>query len=123
MAHRLSPQAVDAIEPELDEIGAFPEGHPSLTLGFRDVPDQDHRRDLGHVIAPKSSLESACRSGGRLPPLAGGPPTPPGGRSLRGLRRRPSRIESFPHSGRSWSSGGDRILVFQKAAGGARAFP
>src|SRR2546426_11924785 len=106
MAHRLSPQAGDAVEPELDEIGAFPEGHPSLTLGFRGVPDQDHRRDLGHVIAPKSSLESACRSGGRLPPLPGGPPTPPRGVSLPAVRPRPPPIRPFPHSGRSWSSGG-----------------
>src|SRR2546430_1595759 len=118
MAHRLCPQAGDAIEPELDEIGAFPEGHPSLTLGFRGVPDQNHRRDLGHVIAPKSSLESACRSGGRLPPLAGGPPTRPGGRSLPGIRRRPSRIEPFPHSGRSWSSGGHPFRLSPPAAGG-----
>src|SRR3989454_1178534 len=81
------------------------------------------RLDLGHVIAPKSSLESACRSGGRLPPLAGGPPTPPGGRSLPGIRRRPSRIEPFPHSGRSWSSGGHRLRLRQGAAAGARSSP
>src|SRR2546426_12661960 len=123
MAHRLSPQACDAIEPELDELGAFPEGHPSLTLGFRGIPDQDHRRDLGHVIAPQSFPESACRSGGRLPPLAGGPPTPPGGRSLPGIRRRPSRIEPFPHSGQSWSSGGHRFLPRQRGAGGAPSLP
>src|SRR3989475_7522796 len=114
MAHRLCPQAGDAIEPELDEIGAFPEGHPSLTLGFRGVPDQNHRRDLGHVIAPQSSLESACRSGGRLPPPAGGPPTPPRGLSLPGIRRRPARIEPFPHSGRSWGRGGPRVLRFSR---------
>src|SRR2546422_5429227 len=123
MAHRLSPQACNAIEPELDEIGAFPEGHPSLTLGFRGISDQDHRRDLGHVIAPKSSLESASRSGGRLPPLAGEPPTPPGGRSLPGIRRRPSRIEPFPHSGRSWSSGGRRFSPWTRGEGGGRTFP
>src|SRR2546430_9030895 len=123
MAHRLSPQACDAIEPKLDELGAFPEGHPSLTLGFRGIPDQDHRRDLCHVIAPQSFPESACRSGGRLPPLAGGPPTPPGGRSLPGIRRRPSRIEPFPHSGQSWNSGGDRFFVLPKGRGGGPSSP
>src|SRR2546422_10114477 len=123
MAHRLCPQAGDTIEPELDEIGAFPEGHPSLTLGFRGVPDQDHRRDLGHVIAPKSSLESACRRSGRLPPLAGGPPTPPGGRSLPGIPRRPSRIEPFPHSRQSWNSGGHLVSPSHRAAGRGAAFP
>src|SRR2546425_10738595 len=123
MAHRLSPQAGDAIEPELDQIGAFPEGHPSLTLGFRGVPDQDHRRDLGHVIAPQSFPESACRSGGPPPPLAGGPPTPPGGRSLPGIRRRPSRIEPFPHSGQFWNNGGDRVFGRHSGRGGRRLSP
>src|SRR3989442_10082500 len=56
MAHRLSPQACDAIEPELDEIGAFPEAHPTLTPGFRTVPAQDHAPHLFHALVPKPSL-------------------------------------------------------------------
>jgi hypothetical protein len=52
MADRLGPQARNPIEPKLDEIGAFSEGHPSLTLGLRGISRQDDRRELGHVIAP-----------------------------------------------------------------------
>src|SRR5207247_7560149 len=88
MADRLGPQARDSIEPELDEIGTSAEGDPGLTLGLRGISCQDYGRDLGHVTAPKSFPESACRSGGHLPPPAGEPPPPPGARSLRGLRRR-----------------------------------
>src|SRR2546422_11504904 len=118
MTNRLGPQVHDFIQPEFDEVSAFAEGDPSLTLGLRRVSDEDDRRDLRHVIAPQWFLEWAFQNGGPPPPDGGGPHCPPGSRSHQPIRRPVLRNEPFPRSGRSWNSGGRWPRLRQGETGG-----
>src|SRR5256712_3672488 len=122
MTNRLGPQVHDFIQPEFDEVSAFAEGDPSLTLGLRRVSDEDDRRDLRHVIAPQWFLESAFQNGGPPPPDGGGPHRPPGSRSHQPIRRPMLRNEPFPRSGRSWNSGGPLAPPRPRETGGVWIF-
>ncbi len=80
------------VEPQFREIGPFRKSGAGFAFGPAGVVEQDDRRDLRHVTAPKSCPQSAFRDDGRLRPSEEGlrrPPSP-GSRIRRILRNRMS---------------------------------
>ena len=94
-------EPVQMIESQFRQVGSPRQGRPCVALRIARIAGQDDRRDLRHVIAPQSSLESACRSAVPLLPSGGGPRRPPSIRPRTWPPRPAPRTGSSPHSGRS----------------------